>query len=71
MRFTVLQSLVGVHPVTGIELSLRPGDITDWCPIEGPKMVDAGIFAPISANAPIETPETPQVKSKRSAKETR
>ena len=56
--YLVLQSIVGIHPVTQLEISLKPGDVTDWCPVEGPRMVEAGIFAPVSANAKSE-PETP------------
>lgn len=69
MKYQVQQSLVGTNPLTGEEICLRPGDLIDWCPIEGPRMVDAGIFIPVASNAPIETPESPKAKTR--AKETR
>lgn len=69
MKYQVQQSLVGTNPLTGEEICLRPGDLIDWCPIEGPRMVDAGIFIPMAINSPIETPEAPKPKIR--AKETR
>jgi hypothetical protein len=69
MKYQVQQSLVGTNPLTGEEICLRPGDQIEWCPIEGPRMVEAGIFVPVASNATPETPEAPKAKTR--AKETR
>lgn len=72
MQYLVLQSLVGNHPLTGLEVCLRPGDITDWCPTEGPRLVEAGIFSILAAHANPENPETPEAsRAKRKTRETR
>ena len=66
-KYIVLQSIAGTSPITGQEIVLSPGDTVDWCPVEGPKLIEAGVFAP--ATRQLETPEAPKAKSKH--KETR
>jgi hypothetical protein len=68
--YIVMQSMVGTNPITGNEISLRPGDVTDWCPIEGARLIEAGIFSNAIANMP-EQEVSEQTRNKRKGKETR
>jgi len=66
-KYRVLQSIVGTSPLTGQEISYRPGEQIEWDEKEIPAMIEAGILAPV-----VRTMETPEsVKPKTKHKETR